>query len=141
MASPPDPGEPSSAAVDGVSPQGLLEVVVEFDDRHDAVIMTLLGEIDYYTTPILREALTDALSAHVGRRLLVLDLHRVEFIGSQGLAELVAASERTRRAGMTMRLAAANHTVRMLLAVTGTGDLFALRPTVADAVAEPPPHT
>lgn len=139
MASPPHPGEPSSAAVDGVLSRGLLDAVMEFDDRHDAVIMRLSGEIDYYTAPILRRVLTDALSTHAGRRLLVLDLHRVGFIGSQGLAELVTASERSRRAGMTMRVAAANHTVRMLLAVTGTGDLLALRPTVADAVAEPPP--
>jgi anti-sigma B factor antagonist len=118
--------------------EGLLDAVVDVDDRYDAVVMRLSGEIDYYTAPILREVLTGALSANRGRRLLVLDLEQVEFIGSQGLAELVTASDRARQAGMAMRLAAANHTVRMLLAVTGTGELFALHATVAGALAERP---
>lgn len=136
VTSSPNTGKPSTAASD----QGLLDVVVELDDRHDAVVLRLSGEIDYYTAPILREALTAVLSVHSDRRLLALDLEHVVFIGSQGLVELVTASERMRQAGMMMRLAAANHTVRMLLAVTGTGELLALCPTVADAVAEFPPH-
>ncbi|HEY0638982.1 MAG TPA: STAS domain-containing protein [Pseudonocardiaceae bacterium] len=130
----PPAGRPPAGEPENSLPRGLLDAVVEYDDRHHAVVIRLSGEIDHYTAPILGTTVDEALSGRSGRRLLVIDLERVEFIGSPGLAELIIAAERAQEAGMAMRLAAANATVRMLVAVTGTGALLTLSPTVADAL-------
>ena len=77
--------------VDPTDEAGDVGEVVRFDVvRHgdDATVVHVVGEIDTLTAPVLRAQLDEHLPVVP---LLVLDLSDVTFLGSAGLAVLVAA--------------------------------------------------
>jgi anti-sigma B factor antagonist len=60
-------------------------------------LLTLVGELDLASAPLLDRELAEAESAN--ERRLVVDLSGVEFIDSIGLGLLVSANERSRQRG------------------------------------------
>jgi anti-sigma B factor antagonist len=94
-----------------------------------ALVVHVVGEIDTLTAPILRAQLDDHLPAV---KLLVLDLSQVTFLGSAGLAVLVAAKDDADRRGHTLRLVPGSRIVTRALEATGLLTLF----DVADGVPE-----
>src|SRR5882757_5785503 len=78
-------------------------------------------------------ALTDSPSKRV-----VLDLSRVTFLGSHGLAMLVDISARAAARGVVFRLVVGDrHTVIRALEVTGIAAGFTLYPSLNEAVTQP----
>ena len=67
----------------------LMAVAVE--DRPDAVILTVRGEVDGLTAPRLHDAICDAFE-HLDGRVLVVDLSEVGFLGSPGLRTLTTSA-------------------------------------------------
>lgn len=112
---------------------GDVDEVVRFAvvDHGDARVVNVLGEIDTLTAPILRARLDEHLS-EVG--LLVLDLSEVSFLGSAGLAVLVAARDEADRLGHRFRLVPGSRIVVRALEATGLLTLFDLADTTADAL-------
>ncbi|MGH3585407.1 MAG: STAS domain-containing protein, partial [Pseudonocardia sp.] len=77
--------------------------VIRFDvvsHGSDARVMHVVGEIDTLTAPVLRSRLDEQVAAV---SLLVLDLSDVTFLGSAGLAVLVAAKDDADRRRHTLR--------------------------------------
>lgn len=95
------------------------ELVFRFDVERDAhrVTVHLAGEIDMANVRRLREALValDDESAHE----VLIDLHDVTFMGSCGLAVLVATSKRCRAHGRELILGAPSGAVVFALASSG----------------------
>ncbi|MDQ4118006.1 MAG: STAS domain-containing protein [Actinomycetota bacterium] len=94
-----------------------------------AVVVGVIGEIDTMTGPVVGEQLSARLAA---ARLVVVDLSRVTFLGSAGLAALVAAKDEADREGKRLRLVCGSHTVTRALEATGLMSVF----DVADGVQE-----
>jgi anti-anti-sigma factor len=94
-----------------------------------AVVVGVIGEIDTMTGPVVGEQLSGRLAA---ADLVVVDLSRVTFLGSAGLAALVAAKDEADRAGKRLRLVCGSHTVTRALEATGLMSVF----DVADGVPE-----
>jgi anti-sigma B factor antagonist len=67
-------------------------------------IVTISGEIDIASAPVLREQLFGLLRPHAGR--IVIDLSWVTFCDASRLAVLVAVSRRAGLLGGVLRLAA-----------------------------------
>ena len=106
--------------------------VVRFDvvtHGTDATVVHVVGEIDTLTAPVLRAQLDEHISAVP---LLVLDLSDVTFLGSAGLAVLVAAKDAADARGHTLRLVCGSRIVIRALEATGLLTLF----DVADGVPE-----
>ena len=106
--------------------------VVRFDvvtHGPDATVVHVGGEIDTLTAPVLRQKLDDHLPTVP---LLVLDLSDVTFLGSAGLAVLVAAKDDADRRGHRLRLVCGSRIVTRALEATGLLSLF----DVADGVPE-----
>jgi anti-sigma B factor antagonist len=82
------------------------------------------GEVDGYTAPLL-EACLDAQLARPGLRMLVVDLERVGFLGSAGVAVLVRAQRRcvAQRTRLVLR-SPREGIVRRALQITGAADLL-----------------
>ncbi|MBW0102489.1 STAS domain-containing protein [Pseudonocardia sp. KRD-291] len=95
----------------------------------DAVVVHVHGELDTMTAPVLREQLSGQMSA---ADLLVVDLSRVTFLGSAGLAALVAVKDEADTSGHRLRLVCGSHTVTRALEATGLLAMF----DVADGVPE-----
>ena len=105
--------------------------VVRFGTEGDgsALVAHVRGEIDTLTAPLLRTELDARLPE---ASLVVLDLTEVTFLGSAGLAVLVAAKDQVERNGKTLKLVCGSRIVTRALAATGLLSLF----EVADGVPE-----
>ncbi|GAA3845722.1 MULTISPECIES: STAS domain-containing protein [Amycolatopsis] len=123
----PDPLNPRDPAVDPVD-----GVAVAVERRGKAVVVQVSGELDLLTTPRLDDAASRALREQPS--LLVLDLTGVTFLGSAGMASLVAVRQ---AAGddLPIRLAAADPVVVRAMEVVGLDEEFPLYPTCEDALA------
>jgi anti-sigma B factor antagonist len=114
---------------------GDIDEVVRFevvDHGPDARVVHVVGEIDTLTAPVLRTRLDEHL-AEV--ELLVLDLTSVTFLGSAGLAVLVAAKDEADRHNHRFRLVTGSRIVVRALEATGLLTLFDLAETADEALA------
>ncbi|MGA9692530.1 MAG: STAS domain-containing protein [Pseudonocardiaceae bacterium] len=95
----------------------LLTVAATTDSGTGATILTVAGEADMLTAPVLRQRLDD----HFGtdRTPIIVDLSRVEFLGSNALAVLFDVHERASAEGRTFAVVAATRVIRRPLQVTG----------------------
>ncbi len=94
-----------------------------------AVTVTVVGEVDTFTAPVLRSSLDTQLEQQP--RELVIDLSGVQFLGSAGLAVLVETQKSARARDVELRLVATTRAVTRPLEVTGLIDLF----TIVDSTA------
>ena len=81
-------------------------------------VLSLRGEADVLTAPLLRHALADATERF---RVVVLDLSGVTFLDSTALSVLVVA-----RRGLTIRITGLRPHVRKVFDVTGLSDSFSV---------------
>jgi anti-sigma B factor antagonist len=88
------------------------------------VTVTVVGEVDTFTAPVLRSSLDTQLEQQP--RELVIDLSGVQFLGSAGLAVLVETQKSARSRDVELRLVATTRAVTRPLEVTGLIDLFTI---------------
>jgi anti-sigma B factor antagonist len=93
------------------------------------VTVTVVGEVDTFTAPVLRSSLDTQLEQQPSE--LVIDLSGVQFLGSAGLAVLVETQKSARSRDVELRLVATTRAVTRPLEVTGLIDLF----TIADSAS------
>jgi anti-sigma B factor antagonist len=122
---PVEPGDMTGAA-DEIGEVVRFDVVGHGDH---ARVMHVVGEIDTLTAPVLRGRLDEQLAEIP---LLVLDLSDVTFLGSAGLAVLVAAKDEAERQQCRLRLVPGSRIVSRALEATGLLALF----DIADGVPE-----
>lgn len=100
------PSEPSQSQV----------VTVSVEEHGSSTVLAVAGEVDLLTAPQLEEALTRVLNERP--RSLVVDLSKVEFLGSAGLSVLVAA-HKSAGAHTRLRVVAEGNTTFRPLQLTG----------------------
>jgi anti-sigma B factor antagonist len=113
---------------------GDIDEVVRFtivDHGPAARVVNVIGEIDTLTAPVLRTRLEEHLAEI---ELVVLDLSEVTFLGSAGLAVLVAARDEADRFNHKFRLVPGSRIVVRALEATGLLTLFDMADTAADAL-------
>jgi len=98
-----------------------------------AVVVHVTGEIDLLTANYLGERLREQLKPD--HQVLVLDLTAVSFLGSAGLAEIVAVSQASGASGCKLVLVATNRAVLRPLEVTGLSSLLNMYDSVDTALA------
>ncbi len=95
-------------------------------------VFELIGSLDLATSPSVRAALTDA--SERGDHRLIVDLHKIDFLDSTGLGALIGAQRRAREFEGEVRLVAKEGQILRLLRITGLLRVFAVYPTLEDAV-------
>lgn len=119
--------DPGNAAVEQV-------IHLNVDRPGEGVLVVHVdGDIDTLTSPLLSSYLADQFETNP--RLLVLDLTRVQFLGSAGLAALIMAREEAGRRDAKLRLVSASHAVLRPLAATGLSGEFDVYDSTAAALA------
>ncbi|WP_284740376.1 STAS domain-containing protein [Amycolatopsis sp. RTGN1] len=117
------------------APEQLLTVSV--GEHDDAVVITLVGELDGLTVARLRGAV-DRAFAELGGRMLIVDLTAVSFLGSPGLRVLLDTAARAAMVPghRTLRVVVdRNRPVVGPLETTGVDKMLALYHQVSDALA------
>jgi anti-sigma B factor antagonist len=85
-------------------------------------IVTVAGEIDSTSAPILRDRLDSLLETEIAE--LTVDLTAVTFLDSAGLCVLAAAHRRAIRQDVAMRVLASSRAVIRPLQITGLWNLL-----------------
>jgi len=97
------------------------------------MVVDLTGEIDVHTAPLLRESVSNLLSA--GHHHLVVDMERVDFLDSTGLGVLVGGLKRVRVHDGSLHLVCTQEKILKIFEITGLSKVFPIYPTVDEAVA------
>ncbi|MQA04143.1 MAG: anti-sigma factor antagonist [Streptosporangiales bacterium] len=98
----------------------------------DRTVVEVVGEIDVYTAPKLREAFIDLVAQ--GAYHLVIDMEQVEFLDSTGLGVLVGGLKRVRAHDGTLRLVCSQERILKIFRVTGLTKVFPIHSSLADAL-------
>jgi anti-sigma B factor antagonist len=102
------------------------DVVIEMrrSGQDELVVVEVRGELDILSMPRLRTKIREGLALPVA--LLVLDLERVTFLGTTGLAGLAEIRSMARERGCGLRLVCRNRQVLRPLELTGLVGLFTI---------------
>jgi anti-anti-sigma factor len=109
-AAPPAPGQPEDDLL-----------TVEQEIVAGAVVLHLRGEIDMATGPLLDEQLARAVTVATPPAPVVVDLSRVQHLGSVGVALLTACHRRCHASGIPMRIVAGDGPIASILSMIPIG--------------------
>lgn len=101
--------------------------------QQDILAVILTGKLDEETCSYLVDCVTEDILD--GRKKLILDCGRLEYISSMGLGSLVRVNSRMKKLGGDVKLAAVHGVVAQVMGVVGLNKLFQIYPTVNDAIA------
>jgi anti-sigma B factor antagonist len=126
--------EPGQDVAMARADDAVAEQVVDLDVERDGdvVVVRVAGEVDMLTTPMVSELISEQLGTDLST--LVLDMRRVGFLGSSGLAALVTARDEASSQGVALRLVSADHAVLRPLTATGLAELFDIYPDLETAL-------
>ncbi|WP_424883308.1 STAS domain-containing protein [Streptomyces sp. SLBN-8D4] len=110
------------------------------DEQGEWTVLSVSGELDLVTSPVLRARVHDAVAE--GRHSLVLDLSEVYFCDSSGVGVLIASRRLIRSCRGDLRLilpaqgAADGSHVNRVLGALGVRRLFDVHPDLDSATGE-----
>lgn len=119
-----------------VAPANDLLKVNVIHPADDVCVIEVVGEIDLNTAATLDSVIAEQCA--VLPSLMVLELRKVRFIGSSGLASLMAARDCAKSVGSRLRLVCAGPTVLRPMDLTGLTELFEVYPDTRAALRGPP---
>jgi len=98
-----------------------------------ANVMPLEGDIDLHVSPVVREALTAMIKKKPER--IVIDLSRVTYIDSAGIAVLILAMQEVEAYGGKFFLSGLQETLRSIFETSRLERVFRIFPDVDAALA------
>jgi anti-sigma B factor antagonist len=110
-------------------------VRIETSLRHrDGVpVLDVIGEIDIYTTPQFKEAVSAAIDA--GKPGIVINMTQVTYMDSSGFGTLLSATKRLRPVDGGLYLSGCNEAISRMLQITRLNTIFGIYATEEDAIA------
>lgn len=103
---------------------------VKTSQQDGVTIVQINGEINISTSPSLKKIFEKEAS-----KKIVVDLEKVSYIDSSGLATLVEVLKRARSQGGALGLAGMSDKVRSLFEITKLDKLFSIFPNQQEAVS------
>ncbi len=101
----------------------------ETSSSKDPEVVALDGEIDLHESPMLLEKLNPLIARKLPR--IHLDLSRVSYIDSSGLAAFIDAMQRIQAYGGEFALVATRESVRRIFEISRLDQVFKLLPAAA----------
>lgn len=105
---------------------------VNVSEMRRVVLIEVVGRVDSTNASKLGDSFNEQIDA--GRKMLVVDLSRVEYMSSAGLREMVAAAKKLRSDNGDLRLASPSPRVQEVLELAGLNMIFQVYPTQVEAV-------
>jgi anti-sigma B factor antagonist len=98
--------------------------VREPDGKSGATVVDLNGEIDVYTSPKVKETISELIDQEHYR--LVINLENVRYIDSTGLGVLIGGLKRVREHSGTVNLVCSNPQIKKIFDITGLVKIFGI---------------
>ncbi len=102
---------------------------IERSRTDDGVVIAVAGEVDLYTSRELRTAILDAVPKD--SRTLAIDLGRVAYMDSSGVATLIEGLKRAGQTGATFVLVSPSSAVMKVLQLSRLDTVFVIRQDAA----------
>jgi anti-anti-sigma factor len=99
----------------------------------DILSMVLSGTLDESNCQFLLDCVKEEVLE--GRKKLIIDCGRLDYISSMGLGTLVRVHSRMKKLGGDVKLAAVHGTVAQVIGIVGLNKLFHIYPKDEEAVA------
>ena len=96
-------------------------------------MLDIVGEVDLYTAPALRDRIASLIDG--GVRRLVVNLEEVGFLDSSGLGVLIGALRRLKEHDGVLRLVCNEGSTLKVLTVTGLDKVFQIHTDLGSATA------
>lgn len=96
-----------------------------------AVVVSVTGDIDLFTTPEFKQAVAEAMSRDADT--VVVDLSRSTFMDSSSLGVLIGAHRKLARRGRPLTVVCDNEAILKVLRVTGLDGVFDVVGSLADS--------
>ena len=127
-------------------------VRIETSLRHhdDIPVLDVVGEIDIYTTPQFKEAVSAAIGEN--KPAIIINMAQVTYMDSSGFGTLLSATKRLKPVDGALYLTGCNEAIQRMLQITRLNTIFgvyatedealsAARSAHSPAAAAPPPPT
>ena len=108
------------------------ELGIDVREQDGILLVSLTGELDIYTVPLLRRQMTRHDRPGIA---LIIDLSHVDLIDSCGLGLLVSLHNRSATAHRAIALVLTDQRLKDILRITGLGDAFVQTATIDAAIA------
>lgn len=97
------------------------------------LVVEVSGEVDLFTAPDLKSAITDGIDA--GSEKVVVDLSKTTFLDSTALGVLIGAVKRLRANGGSLTIVNTDENIAKTFEITGLDQIFSIHTTRDAAVA------
>nr|WP_239588293.1 STAS domain-containing protein [Gracilibacillus alcaliphilus] len=101
---------------------------MEVHDKDDVLELALIGEIDAYTAPSLKETILPLTEQ--ANKTVVVDLEQVNYMDSTGLGVFIGALKSANEHQSELRLTSLQDRVRRLFDITGLDSIITIDSTV-----------
>lgn len=108
-----------------------VDLALESRNENGWAVLQVRGEVDLYTSPQLRDGITELLDQGANR--IVIDLSGIEFMDSTGLGVLVVGLKRAKERDGEFALVCREGSVQKILSITGLDRVFSIHGSVAEA--------
>lgn len=99
-------------------------LLISMSSDSGSCVVTLAGELDPHTSPLLEQEIDEGLNSDVTR--LVLDMARLRFIDSSGLRVIIKAFKELDKRGGELVVRSPNQTALRLFEITDLLDHFTI---------------
>lgn len=127
----PKPGWQSAAGA--LDRRRTIELQLTARSEGDWTVLDVVGEVDLYTAPALRDRVASLIDG--GVRKLVVDLEQVGFLDSSGLGVLIGALRRLKEHDGELALVCNEGSTLKVLTVTGLDKVFRIQGDLGAATA------
>jgi len=104
----------------------------EITDQGGALIVSFIGDVDLQTSPEARNVLLECVAK--GRSILV-DLSKVGYIDSSGVASLVESFQKAKKSGQNLVLVSVSDGALRVLKLARLDKVFTICDTLEDGLA------
>jgi len=110
-----------------------LRIETSLRQEQDIPVLDVTGEIDIYTTPQFKEAVSAAIDQN--KPAIVINMAKVTYMDSSGFGTLLSATKRLRPLDGALYLSGCNEAIQRMLQITRLNTIFGVYSTEAEALA------
>ncbi len=110
-----------------------LRIETKLRQQDDIPVLDVVGEIDIYTTPRFKEAVSEAIDQN--KPAIVINMAQVTYMDSSGFGTLLSATKRLRPLDGALYLSGCNEAIQRMLQITRLNTIFGVYTTEEEAIA------
>lgn len=110
-----------------------LRIKTSLRHEENIPVLDVTGEIDIYTTPQFKEAVSAAIDQN--KPAIVINMTNVSYMDSSGFGTLLSATKRLRPLDGALYLSGCNEAIQRMLQITRLNTIFGVYTTEAEALA------